>query len=389
MKFDFYLSEMAVSDLHGGGLTLQRVLGNQLNDIPCFIHVNRFATDLPVSENFAGKSINLPSSWDSDKVRKVLGRTLSAKISKTPAMIRQHARYAATVINNKFKRNQELCALVCPQGANAIYTLHELQKHRPVKYITWVMDDHIIEFADGSWRYPRYIEPILAEHLRKAEQVFVISPAMQEFYKSRFGVQSTVLFGSSNVAESAQEYSVNINKPLRIGYFGAVANWQRDALIAVADALKGTDTELHIYSGVNELPGDLQVDEVHFNGRLAPNEVQTTMHNYDALLLPISFKVELRNMSEFNIATKMSEYLACGVPIIAVGPAYSAMIKYLDEHKAAITVSSTQKEDIVNAISLLRDQKQVSHILKNAQDLVKSEVSTEPMLKKWLSVINS
>jgi hypothetical protein len=65
------------------------------------------------------------------------------------------------------------------------------------------------------------------------------------------------------------------------------------------------------------------------------------------------------------------------------------MIKYLDEHKAAITVSSTQKEDIVNTISLLRDQKQVSHILKNAQDLVKSEVSTEPMLKKWLSVINS
>ncbi|MDB5287270.1 MAG: hypothetical protein JWR05_2219 [Mucilaginibacter sp.] len=389
MKFDFYLSEMSVSDLHGGGLTLQRVLGNNLDDISYFIYVNRFATDIPATGSFSGKSINLPSSWDSDKVRNVLGRTLSAKISRAPTMIRQHARYAATVINNKFKGNRELCALVCPQGANAIYTLHELQKHRPVKYITWIMDDHLIKYVNGNWQYPPYIQPVFAKHLCEAKHVFVISPAMQEFYKSRFGIESTVLFGSSNIADAVEEYVVNINKPLRIGYFGAVANWQRDALIAVADALKGTDTQLHIYSGVDELPKGLQVHGVHFKGRIVPHEVQATMRNYDAVLLPISFKNELRNMSQFNIATKMSEYLACGVPIIAVGPAYSAMIKYLVEHKAAITVSSTQKGDITNAMSLLRDKKQILHLLKNAQNLVQIEVGTLPMRKKMVSVINS
>lgn len=389
MKFDFYLSEMSVSDLHGGGLTLQRVLGNNLDDISYFIYVNRFATDIPASQKFSDQSINLPSSWDSDKVRKVLGRTLSLKISRTATMIRQHARYAATIIKNKFKGNKDLYALVCPQGANAIYTLYELQKHCPVKYITWIMDDHLIEYVNGSWQYPQYIEPVFAKHLREAEHVFVISRAMQAFYKSRFGIESTVLFGSSDIADAVEEYVVNINKPLRIGYFGAVANWQRDALIAVADALKGTDTQLHIYSGVDELPNGLQGDEVHFKGRIVPHEVQSTMHNYDAVLLPISFKDKLRNMSQFNIATKMSEYLACGVPTIAIGPAYSAMIKYLVEHKAAITVSSNQKEDITNAISLLRDKKQVLHLLKNAKNLMQIEVGTLPMHKKWLSVINS
>jgi glycosyltransferase involved in cell wall biosynthesis len=389
MKFDFYLSEMSVSDLHGGGLTLQRVLDNNLDDIPYFIYVNRFATDIPASQKFSDQSINLPSSWDSDKVRKVLGRTLSLRISKTATMIRQHARYAATVINNKFKGNKELSALVCPQGANAIYTLHELQKHCSVKYITWIMDDHLIEYVNGNWQYPQYIEPVFKKHLRDAEHVFVISPAMQEFYKLRFGVESTVLFGSSNIAEVKEEYVVNINKPLSIGYFGAVANWQRDALIAVADALKGTDIQLHIYSGVDELPNGLQMREVHFKGHIAPHEVQATMRNYDAVLLPISFKGELRNMSQFNIATKMSEYLTCGVPIIAVGPAYSAMIKYLVKHTAAITVSSNQKRDITNAISLLRDKEHISNLLENAQNLVNSEVGTQPMHKKWLSIINS
>jgi hypothetical protein len=52
MKFDFYLSEMSVSDKHGGGLTLQRILGADLEDIDSFIHVNRFATDLPVKGRF-------------------------------------------------------------------------------------------------------------------------------------------------------------------------------------------------------------------------------------------------------------------------------------------------------------------------------------------------
>ncbi len=44
MKFDFYLSEMSVSDKHGGGLTLQRILGADLNDIDHFVdHQQRIA----------------------------------------------------------------------------------------------------------------------------------------------------------------------------------------------------------------------------------------------------------------------------------------------------------------------------------------------------------
>jgi choline kinase len=65
------------------------------------------------------------------------------------------------------------------------------------------------------------------------------------------------------------------------------------------------------------------------------------------------------------------------------------MVKYLVEHEAAITVSSTQKGDITNAMSLLRDKKQILHLLKNAQNLVQIEVGTLPMRKKMVSVINS
>jgi glycosyltransferase involved in cell wall biosynthesis len=119
--------------------------------------------------------------------------------------------------------------------------------------------------------------------------------------------------------------------PLKIGYFGAVAAWQRDALKAVANAISGTDVQLHIYSGINKLPDELNVPGVHFEGSVKPEMVLPTMKNYYAVLLPISFQQKIRNMSQFNIATKMSEYLACGVPILAVGPPYAAMIDYLND----------------------------------------------------------
>lgn len=387
MKFDFYLSEMSVSDKHGGGLTLQRILGDDLNDIAHFIHVNRFAADLPAKGEFLKRSTDVLSVWESDLMRKLIGRSRASKISKKLWAIQTRANVAARKTAAIFKDKQEVTGLVCPQGANAIFALEALKKKMKVKYITWVMDDHLVRYDDDHWQYPEGTEAVFARHLREAEKVLVISPAMQRFYKDRFGVASTVLFGSSGLVEGAGQFEVK-QGPLKIGYFGAVAAWQKDALAAVAAALKGTDVELDIYSGIDKLPAELEADGVLFKGSVAPEQVLAQMQNYDAVLLPISFKQKMRNMSAFNIATKMSEYLACGVPILAVGPVYAAMIAYLDEHDAAITVASAEDDAIRDGFKHLRDSQRVAQILKNAQKLVVAEVGTEPMRGVWQSVIN-
>jgi len=387
MKFDFYLSEMSVSDKHGGGLTLQRILGADLQAIDSFIHVNRFATDLPVKGALAERSIDLLSVWEADLTRKIIGRSRASKMSKKLGIIKMHADGAAKKIAARFKSKEQITGLICPQGANAIFTLEALKKIKPVKYITWVMDDHLIAYGDNGWQYPDGMGTVFASHLQGAEHVFVISPVMQQFYKARFGVTSTVLFGSSEAVNGTAEFVVKADAPLKIGYFGAVAAWQRDALKAVANAISGTDVQLHIYSGVDKLPDELNVPGVHFEGSVKPEMVLPTMKNYDAVLLPISFQQKIRNMSQFNIATKMSEYLACGVPILAVGPLYAAMIDYLNDNNAAITVASNHESDIRNGFELLKHPQRVTEILKNAQKLVVDEVGYQPMRKRWLSVV--
>jgi glycosyltransferase involved in cell wall biosynthesis len=387
MKFDFYLSEMSVSDHHGGGLTLQRVLGEDLTNIPYFVHITKFGADLPATEKFKDKSINLWSFWETDWVKKTIGNTRARKIARNLIMIKLHAKKAARILNNKFPEKKELSVFVCPQSANSIFAIEALKKIRKLSYVTWVMDDHLVKYIDGRWEYEKGIGPVFAKHLQGARQVFVISPAMQAFYKERFGVESTVLFGSADVATSNIELRPHQTENLKLGYFGAVAAWQLDALQLVARALNHNSAQLHIYSGADGLPAELCKEGVYFEGRISPANVLPTMRNYDAILLPISFLETMRNMSEFNIATKMSEYLASGVPILAVGPPYAAMIKYLRLHNAAIIAEDGNESDIEAALDLLGNRTKVKEILCNALALAKNETGNQPMRKKWERIV--
>ncbi|MGZ3756194.1 MAG: hypothetical protein ACXVJE_13470 [Mucilaginibacter sp.] len=389
MKFDFYLSEMSVSNQHGGGLTLQKVIGDELEHISCFAHVNRFAYDLPANSKFSEKGLDLTSIWESDSIRKFTGRSLAFNISRKLNVVKSAAKRAAKRLDKQFERSRAVSGLICPQGLNSIYTLEALKAFRKVTYVSWVMDDHLVRYVNGEWQYPADVESVYRKHLREAAHVFVISQVMQEFYQKRFGIKSTVLFGPCDFEGKVDDANIKPHKLFKIGYFGAVAAWQLDVLTKVANALDANETELNIYSNVKQLPSQLQKQGVNLLGQLNPADVLSTMQGYDAVLLPISFLNVLRNMSEFNIATKMSEYLASGVPILAVGPGYSAMIDYLKDNNVAVVVESEEKEAIQNALHMLRDKKLVDQLLVNAQAVVFNETGVSAMKKRWSDVLDS
>ena len=56
----YYLSEMSVSEMHGGGLTLHRVLQDDLDEFDRFVHLTNFATDTaPILARFADRQLNI------------------------------------------------------------------------------------------------------------------------------------------------------------------------------------------------------------------------------------------------------------------------------------------------------------------------------------------
>jgi glycosyltransferase involved in cell wall biosynthesis len=387
MKFDFYLSEMAVSDKHGGGLTMQRILGEDLLQIPLYVHLGRFALTFPPINHLKSRSINLLSFWEQIKVRRLMGNTLAASIAKRPPVIRAQAKRSARKLAAKFKDKASLNVLVCPQSASAILTLEELKSRKKVNYITWVMDDHLVKYTNDQWTYPEGLEVAFKKHLQEAAHVFVISQSMQQFYKEHFNIASTVLFGPADMFAIQQPYKVKIAGVLNLGYFGAVTSWQMDGLTAIAGAVNDTGAAMDIYSVIENLPAELNIPGVTLKPRLNAEDVLAVMQTYDAIVLPISFAEQQRSMSQLNIATKMSECLACGVPILAIGPPYAAMITYLEENKAAIIAGDADKQTVKQAISQLSNAQMVNEILANAKTLAINETSTAAMRKKWQAVV--
>ena len=385
MAVDFYLSEMSVSDLHGGGLTLQRVLGEDLDRIRVFVHVNRFASDFPPCERTKPRSLDLFTPLESDQARGAIGCRPAAWLARRPLFRAWHGRRAARAVSARFAgQKAPLRAVVCPQGADSLYTIEALSRLRHVEYISWVMDDHLVRWSGNEWHYPPGIERLLARHLQRAKRIFVISPAMGEFYRSRFGIESEVLFGPADVLRVPAATASPV-RGLRLGYFGAVDQWQLDALCVVADALPIAEASLDVYSGGGALPMELQRPQVSFKGRLAPAQVVRAMGTYHAVVLPVSFRSDLRHMSQFNIATKMGECLASGAVTLLVGPNYAAMVRFLAGSGAACIASSPLAEAVVEALRHLRNPEWRQRTLTAARDFLVANASVEVMRQRWSS----
>lgn len=379
---DFYLSEMAISDRHGGGLTLQRVLGNDILGIAHCFHVARFAQLAPPIPSLRDRSVGLWSFLEDDVTRAVFGSRPTNWCFQRAAVRRLHARRAANVCAEKLRNRAAPMGLVCPQGLSSLLVVKELRRRRNIRYVTWVMDDHLVRWSDGRLRHAKDVRSLMQEHLSQAADVAVISPAMRDFYRDEFGVESQVIFGPAPDTAAVPRIHPQGGR-LRIGYFGAVNLWQLDALVAVARVLPRANATLDIYTAAAALPPALALPGVQLFAPIASADVPATMARYDAIVLPIGFSDDVRHLTMLNIATKMSECLASGTVTLAVGPRYAAMMEYLASHGAALWVDTLDEPAMEVALAALERPEVRTRILDGAAKLVKGELSMAAMHAKW------
>jgi glycosyltransferase involved in cell wall biosynthesis len=380
---NFLLSEMSVSDLHGGGLTLQRILGEDLDRIALFVHPHRFARELPPTPRLRARSEFVVNLLQKRSTARLIGCRASYGLFNTAFMRSRHARKTARVVEKRFPAEAILRGLICPQDQDAIRALEYLKSIRQVKYITWMMDDYMVGYVGGRWVYPPTFRKIFGKHLREADTIFVISPAMAEFYAREFGVESTVLFGPSEEFSGQACEAPSADGVLRIAYFGSLWRWQLDGLVRFASALDPSRQQLDIYTPDAKVPAELHLPGVAPKGFLSKETVPSAMRSYDAVLLPLSLNDAHRNLVELNIATKMSECLASGTVTIVFGPSYAAMVRFLRPTGAACVVTGESLTSWPHIADQLRDRNYRRRILDAARSLVRAELSTEVMRRKW------
>lgn len=82
-----------------------------------------------------------------------------------------------------------------------------------------------------------------------------------------------------------------------------------------------------------------------------PNtEIPALLRGYDALFLPLGFSRESRSYTRLSMPTKLTEYLASGVPIIVNAPAEIAVTRYVRDTETAEICDSDSIDSIKDSV---------------------------------------
>ena len=384
-----FLSEMSAEPIHGGGITIHRVLEDDILSIKWYAKILQYSSEPWPSYDASVKSYVFPW-WQLDSMLSpLLGRSRAHRVAYSRLM-----RYLfAKKIGLRLARIQSLSnsnVLVCPQSELALHVCNMIHEKYSINYITWIMDDHLVRWIDGQWRYPAGIELLFTKHLQCAKAVVVISEEMRDFYRNRFNVDSTVIHAPAPATSTNSNLPPDLCEPIRLVYFGGLGPWQNDALELVIPSLLQGECLLDIYTRQEHLlPKSLNLPSVCLRSPVSPDQVHDIAKDYHAAILPVSFNSETRQMSYFNIATKFAECMSGPIPTLLIGPADAAMCKVASMHKCAFMVTSVDPRAMSNELSRLRIQTARISILERAHQLAENELSSDVFRNKWNAVMLS
>jgi glycosyltransferase involved in cell wall biosynthesis len=385
-----YISEFNLSFEHGGGLTCYRIMGNSLFNFDRYYSLHFTEKDASLMQEIASKNTNIspifpypdfPVELNFEylkfKSKQLLNRAFSIKFNNF-----EDYHIFSQKVCNYFTQEAIDCntkILVIPQGNLSTDIVNSLYDKHQIKYIVWMMDDHLLKFKNGRWIYPRGYEKKFKKLLTNAYQVITISPQMADFYKKRFSVNSTIIFSGVDFQNFISYPSQLDSEKTTLAYLGSIHSWQTDAISMLFPLLDTNKVEIHIYSHQN-LPASLIRHGIFYKGALNHDELKTVIKFYDGILLPNSFDSKYRNMVEFNIATKMTEAIASGTVPVVIAPEYSAMSNFVKSRNLGIVVDSEEK---ITLLDDLKNDSKRKFWLCNNEKCYNNEISKDAMQNKW------
>lgn len=233
--------------------------------------------------------------------------------------------------------------------------------------IVYLMDDNYTYKSMTGHRYLYYFlhRRTMRKVIEKSKEVLVISPKMKREFDEIFHINSTIITKGIDYTNISFSESV-VGHPVRLLYMGQIIYGRHYTLEEVIKALKevnrdGFIAKLSIYTN-NKLPETLKElssdrEDVEFCPVVPYSEVQSIIANHDVLLFMESLNPKYSNDARLSFSTKITDYLASGKCIFAVGPYDSAPMEYFQEEDCAI-VAHDQNE-IADGLRKLCDTNQV------------------------------
>ena len=309
------------------------------------------------------------SRWDTKTGQRVDAhyvddKGVAEKEASTMDYVREHRRYIYTILReflwllNGWK-SKELKQFIIDENPDVIWLSGSplilmnrlggfVAKTVGKPYCVFEMDD-VYSYKHSGGNLVKYIYRFfLRKNVKKlvngASQLFVISPKMKKEYDAIFGTDSIVLTKGIDFS-SVSHHPYAAHQPVQMVYMGKIIYDRFSSLELIGRALDEINQDvkhiiLNIYTN-NSIEG-IRKEKLIKNGNIvfhAPvpySEVKGVIENNDVVLFVESLNDKFKDTARLSFSTKITDYLASGKCIFAVGPDDIAPMEYFKENDAAL-----------------------------------------------------
>ena len=259
------------------------------------------------------------------------------------------------------------------EGQSIIRLAHALIKHTDLPVHIQVMDP-----PQGWLRAHGLDDQTTSEVLKKFDFVLrharscaAASWAMAERYASQYGIRSVPVVPSLPAKVARPPRLLATSNELRIGFAGQIyAEKEWSELLAALELLKwqigGRAVVIDAF-----VPKAREVEARHRSRiRFRPwgetEQLAPILAECDVLYCPYRFDESWREDAELCFPSKLATYLACGVPVLFHGPAYSSPAHFLSRWEAGFICTQPDADALSAAlIKIFSDAQEYHRIATN------------------------
>ncbi|MGI0480758.1 hypothetical protein ACN4EE_08200 [Geminocystis sp. CENA526] len=228
-----------------------------------------------------------------------------------------------------------------------------------------------------------------------ASKKLCVSPQMEAYLKEIYGSSGDVLYPhrSKNIKPRSpvDNKTLKQNDCLTIGYAGSLAYGYGEQLKKMIPVFKKTNAKLRIYSrSLNPLDSS---DVVSYCGyTVTPEETwEKVQTECDAVILPYLWtnNQDLELLYRTHFPSKLSEYLALGMPILIFGPEYATGMQWgLQNIQSVLTITENNPDTWTEVLFKLRESPSLRTNLSHQAIMVgNSDFSTDIIQEQFINHI--
>ena len=234
--------------------------------------------------------------------------------------------------------------------------------------------------------HKRYMN-VFTEAITLASKTIVISDLMKEEYESRFGGDMDVMMNAVNTKNFNYDCERTPNDYVYAGNL-LLNRWKVLRNLGKALLQINQKATLNIYTPdvppKHILKSLSKVSSIRYGGRLTKDELECRLKKCEYVVHVEAFDKKNRKITRLSMSTKISEYVACGAKILAIGPSDVASMKCISDNNLGIWIYTPSVKKITER---LNREITVEDYERNATEFIKkcASESNGTRIKKYIT----